>query len=269
MNTQDQTDPKGIFALFKGFSGAGKSVGALSFPNPYVFDYDGKMPAIAQKHFPKKSIEYDTYENIFLLSEKLSEWINNNNCPYETLIHDSITTLSALILRSIGECKGETTPQLLQTIKKTQAGKQMVELMGIDYYNGETRFVDWLLAANKILWSKPGNPKNIIFTAHILATESAPDIRTKIITKTRSLVTAGKKVAAYIPTQFDEVYLFGFKETGGLGMSESQIRHIMISESIGEDDAKTAYRLNRETDFTNGNLYELLQSQIEGAKMFL
>ena len=40
MNTLDKdVAEKGIFALFKGPSGSGKSVGALSFPTPYVFDF--------------------------------------------------------------------------------------------------------------------------------------------------------------------------------------------------------------------------------------
>src|SRR5476651_1312143 len=135
MNTLDATDQPGIFALFKGFSGSGKSVGALSFPTPYVFDLDYKMPAIARKHFPGKSVEYERFPNIFVLADHVTSWLNNGNCPYETLIIDSITSLARLILNSIGEAKGESTPQLLQTIKKTKSGGAMVELMGYDYYN--------------------------------------------------------------------------------------------------------------------------------------
>jgi len=258
-----------MFCLFKGPSGAGKTVAALSFPHIWMADLDIKMPAIALKHFRGKSIEYDVFPDIFELTDKINSWINGT-CPYETLVYDSLTSLVSLIFKSIGDCKGESTVQLLKTIKNTRGGSKMVELIGIDYYNAETRYFDWLLAANKTLYARPGNPKNIIFTAHIITTESAPDIKTKIVTRTRSIVTAGRKVAAFVPTQFDELYLFGTSETGGLeGGSNSHIRHLMTTETSGEDDAKTAFSLQRMTDFTGKNLYDLLRAQQAGEEMFV
>jgi hypothetical protein len=269
MNTLDKRDSRtGIFSLFKGPSGSGKTVAALSFPNPYLVDLDRKMPAIADKHFPGKSIEYDVFPDIFELSSKISSWVNGD-CPYETVIYDSLTSLVSLIFKSIGEAKGEGTIQMLNTLKATRTGGKMVELLGIDYYNAETRFFDWIIDANKVLYSRQGNPKNIIFTAHILTTESAPDLKTKIVTRTRSIVTAGRKVAAYVPTQFDEVYLFGTSEVGGLDGRDSHVRHMMTSETSGEDDAKTAFKISKMTDFTNKSLYDQLQSQLAGEALFL
>lgn len=267
MNTLDQKERRDFFALFKGPSGAGKSVAAMSFPTPYIFDYDMKMPAIALKHFKNKSIEYDTFPDVFKASDKLAEFVKDG-CPYETLIHDSVTNLSSLTLSSIAQAKGETVPQLIQSIKRTQAGKSMVELMGIDYYNAETRFMEYVLDISKILWCKPGNPKHIIFTAHILTVDSAPDLKTRLVTRTRSIVTAGRKVAAVFPTKFDEVYTFGTREEGGLQGEGSTIKHIMTTQTEGEDDSKTAFNLARYTDFTNGNLYEKLMQQISGAELF-
>lgn len=267
MNTKDAVDQPGIFALFKGPSGSGKTVGALSYPNIWLADLDRKMPAVARKHFPGKDIEYDVFPDIFSLSSKISDWVNGS-CPYETLVYDSLTSLVSLIFKSIGDAKGEGTMQMLSSIKQTRGGKQMVELLGIDYYNAETRFFDWIIDANKVLYSRPGNPKNIIFTAHILTTESAPDLKTKIVTRTRSIVTAGRKVAAYVPTQFDELYLFGTSETGGLDGKESNIKHMMTTETSGEDDAKTAFKLQKITDFTNKSLYDELQLQLAGQELF-
>jgi hypothetical protein len=270
MNTLDQTDNTNIFGLLKGPSGAGKSVAALSFPDPYVFDLDHKMPAIARKHFPKKSVEYDTYEDIDPLSAKITGWLESNDCPYETLIYDSITSLVRIIMNSIAKAKGESTPQMLKMMKATRSGKQMAELMGYDYYNAEVRFIDWILSANKILFTRPGNPKNILFTAHIVEIRTKPDINTKLVTVTRSIMTLGNKAPAIVPTEFDECWMFGTQETGGTGPNDpAEIRHVMCTQTEGEDDAKTAFRLSRHTDFTNGNLYELLMSQIRGSEMFI
>lgn len=267
MNTlTEESKEGGIFALFKGPSGSGKTVGALSFPSIHMSDFDKKMPAIARKHFPKKSIDYDQYDDIYAYKDQLLSWLGEGNCPYETLLNDSITSMISLILKSVGLAKGEGIENMLNTMHKF-SGKFKQDLMSIDYYNAETRITEWIMDICKQLYSQKGNPKNIIFTAHILATESGPNLKTGIVTKTRSIVTAGKKVAAYIPTQFDDVWLFGTSK-GDLDPN-SRVRHLMTSETSGEDDAKTAFRLAKMTDFTDANLYELIQQQIAGAEMFV
>lgn len=273
MNTLDQKENRNLFALFKGPSGAGKSVAAMSFPNPYVFDFDHKMPAIAKKHFPKKSIEYDTYDDIDPIATLLVGWREKGNCPYDTLIFDSITSLVRIIMNSIALAKGESTPQMLKMMKGTRSGGKMAELMGYDYYNAEVRFIDWILSTAKILFSKEGKPYNIIFTAHIVEVRTKPDIQTKMVTVTRSIMTLGNKAPAIVPTEFDEVYMFGTQEVGGaIAGEQSSIKHVMTTQTEGEDDAKTAFKLARYTDFTDdnkqGNLYEQLMRQISGQEMF-
>lgn len=267
MNTQDVQEEHGHFVLFKGPSGAGKSVGALSYPSPYVFDFDRKMPTIALKHFPKKRVEYDTFSDLNEVACKMTEF-QTEGCPHETLIFDSITSMCRLVVTSLSELLGESTPKQLQSIVRTGAGKPMLEAININIYNHETRFISYILDTAKILWARPGNPKNIIFTAHITTVESAPDLKTKIVTRTRSIVTSGRKAAAIIPTEFDNVFMFGYKEVGGMDGSQPTIQRIMITEPSGEDDAKTALNIQRTVDFTNGSLYEILQSQIAGVKMF-
>jgi hypothetical protein len=274
MNTKDCSYTKpGIFALLKGPSGSGKTVGALSFPNIWMADFDRKMPTIARKHFPNKDIEFETFTDCFVLADQLTEWITKDNCPFETLLFDSITSYSSLIIKSIGDAKGESTPQMLKTMKAARgSGKPIPELLGIDYYNAETRLAEWTFDVTKTLWVRPGNPKNILFTAHIVTTDSAPDLKTKIVTRTRSIVTYGKKVAAYIPTQFDEVYLFGTRQ-GDMGAdAKTPVEHIMTTETVGEDDAKTAFKLAQYINFTQPRekpLYDQIQAQIAGSEMFL
>ena len=265
MNTLDATEQPGMFCLFKGPSGSGKTVGALSYPDPWMADFDRKMPAIALKHFKGKSIEYEQFNDIYAYTDLLTSWIGN--CPHETIVSDSITSMISLILKTTGLAKGEGMEQMLKNMQRFQ-GKFKQELLTIDYYNAETRIVEHILDLGKILYTQPGNPKNVIFTAHILTSESAPDLKTKLTTVTRSIVTAGKKVAAYIPTQFDEVYLFGTAEAGGLDGQDSHIRHMMTTQISGQDDAKTAFRIARLTDFTNKNLYDELQRQIKGEELF-
>lgn len=282
MNTLDSTHEKGFFSLFKGASGCGKSVAALSFPGLYVFDYDHKMPAIAKKHFPKKEIHWDTFADAEPISDLITSWlvcprcgkdrlcekqggVCGTSCPYETLSHDSLTNMENLVLRTVGEAKGESVPQMIKTMMKTRGGKGKTEMMDFDYYKAEMRFTEWLLWVSKVLWAREGNPKHILFTAHVMTTEQN-NILTGLVTKTRSIVSQGKAVGAFIPTQFDEVYLFGYQEAGGMGGEESKIKYLAKTRPYGEDDAKTAYKLQDTIDFTNGNFYDLLQKMIAGQK---
>lgn len=270
MNTQDTQTDKGIFALFKGTSGSGKTTAALSFPNPGVLDFDVKMPFVALKHFPKKSIEYWHFETLADVTSLIDSWISNNNCPCETIIVDSTTTIAKFLITKLSELVGETTSVQLQSIKRTKGGSDMMEAINIGIYNHELRFFMYLIDSFKLLWSRPNcNPKNVIFIAHVLAVDSAPDLKTKIITKTRSIVTAGRKAAAYIPMEFDNVWTFGFKEVGGIELNtESKIHYVMLSQTVGDDDAKCVYHLARQTDFTDKSLYDELQKQIRGAELF-
>lgn len=240
-STQDPIDPKGLFALFKGESGTGKSVAALSFPTPYVIDFDMKMPSISNKHFPRKDVYYDHPEDIFKASELISEL--SDNCPYETVILDTITSLTQCVMKSVADVKNEPTPELLGRMKaaKGKAIGKAIEMLGYDYYNGETRFVKWILDELKSLWAAPGNPKHVIVIAHVLAYKTE-DIRTKLVTEHRSIVTAGKQIAAYIPAQFDDMYHF-YRSRPEVG-SDSQVNGVaVITESIGDDSAKSSYKL--------------------------
>lgn len=263
---------RGLFALFKGDSGSGKSVGALSFPKAYIFDHDRKMPAIAQKHFPGKEIHWDTFNDVFEIGEKITEMINyfpyesvqaaqddgfnkDNECPYETVIGDTITGLSYAAIKTIDDVKGQNILTMLKNIKSTRSGNKMIEIRGYDYYNGEDSFLKWYIDSMKFLWARPGNPKNVILCAHVLTSEQKGPPGSTTVVQTRRIVTAGSKIAAYIPAQFDEVWQFG-TQPPPLGHEDQTSKHVVIFQSIGEDSAKTAYKLPPEIDFTNKSLFD-------------
>lgn len=280
MNTQNEQDLKGIFALFKGASGTGKSVAALSFPGLFNFDYDFKMPAIALKHFPKKSIEWETFNDTDNVSNLLASWLEcpacgykrtcqlcGTKCPYETLLHDSITGMENLVVKTIAETKGESVPQMMKSMLKSKgnSSSNKTDMMDFDYYKAEMRFTDWLISVNKVLWARQGNPKHVIFTAHVLTTENR-NILTGLVTRTKSIVSQGNKVAAYVPTQFDEDYTFAYGEEGGLDGRTTEIKRYVTTRPQGEDMARSAYRLPDIIEFTNGSFYDIMQGHINGQK---
>jgi hypothetical protein len=250
-STNDKQSERGLLAIFKGDSGTGKSVAALSFPNAYVFDFDRKMPDIANKHFRGKEVFYDTFEDIFKIDEQVVTLVNY--CPYETIIIDSITGLVNICVDSVGEVKGESVPDILKRTSK----KGTIEMMGIDYYSAEDRFCTYFIDKMKTLWARPGNPRHVIVIAHVVTVESAPDLKTKVVTKTRSIVSKGRKFAAWLPTGFDNAYIFG-QQLPDLGEIDQSVKRIIKTEAYGEDSAKCSFNFPGTIDFTNGNLYEIL-----------
>ena len=258
-STTDEIQERGFFGLFKGESGAGKSVAALSFPNIYVMDHDEKMPAIAQKHFPGKQISWDTFKDVFEIGDKLVEF-QNNGCPYETLVCDSLTSLSYKILKSIDDAKGQNILSTLANIRTSKRGAPTLEIRGFDSYNGEDNFLKYYIDSLKTLWARPGNPKHIILIAHVLSSDSK-DMKTGLTTTTRRIVTAGAKIAAYIPAQVDNAFHFtvGMPD---IGKENDPIKRICKTEAIGDDFAKTAYNLPGTIDFTGKNFYDIINREI-------
>jgi hypothetical protein len=253
-STSNPQQEHGLLAIFKGESGEGKSVGALSFPNPYIFDFDRKMPSIAAKHFPGKEFFWDTFENIFQIDAVLKDL--SSNCPYETLIVDSITGLVNIIMDSVGLVKGESVTEILARTTKSKT----IEMMGIDYYSAEDRFATYFIDRLKTLWAREGNPKHVIIVAHVVTVDSSPDLKTKVITRTRSIVSKGKKFAAWLPTGFDNVYIFG-RQLPDMGDINQGVKRIIKTEAFGEDSAKCSYNFKETIEFTNKSLYDELVKQ--------
>lgn len=250
-----------LFAMFKGESGAGKTVGASSFPNPVVLDFDKKGSAIAQKHFPGKEIKYLQFRDIMEAGQLIEDW-SKIGCPFETVIVDSITSLSYMCLKTIDDIKGKNILTKLRDIKDSKKGVKTVETRGYDYYNAEDNFLKFFIDGLKTIWTNPGNPKNVIIIAHVMTSEGT-DAETKEIIKTRRIVTAGKAIAAYIPAQFDEVWHFGIERGALFDDNAPKIKHYTITESLGDDYAKTAYNLETKIDFTRGSLYDIIKSDLE------
>lgn len=254
--TSEGTNEKGLLAIFKGESGEGKSVAGFSFPGVYVFDFDKKMPSIAQKHFPGKKIDWNTFESIFEIDEVLGEFFKE--CPYETLLIDSFTGLINIVMNTMGQVKGESVPDLLKKVSKSGT----IETMGIDYYNAEDRFCTYFIDRVKELWARDGNPKHVIVTAHVVQVDSAPDLKTKVVTRTRSIVSKGRKVAAWLPTGFDNVYIFG-RQLPDLGDINQDTKRIVKTEAFGEDSAKCSFPFPVTIDFTHDSLYAKLSEAYE------
>lgn len=259
----------GIFLLIQGGPNTGKTTAALSFPNVVDLDFDVKMPAVALKHFPDRTdIAWEHFQNIFELSDTLEKW--QSDCPYDTIVVDSITSLAGMVINSTGEVKGETVLTRLKDTeaqvkadrkanKKDKEGylimRDQVQPIGRDYYNTEAAyFCTYFITALKTLWIKK-KVKNIIVIAHSTEKEDAKGIKTK------SILTVGNKAATWIPTQFDDCFTF-FVEKKPFS-NEGTVRKC-YTVNKGEESSRTTLVLPEEINLDEkGTFYDKIKGALE------
>tara|TARA_B110000263_G_C15294600_1_gene504965 strand:+ start:144 stop:1055 length:912 start_codon:yes stop_codon:yes gene_type:complete len=267
-----------FFGLFIGDPGCGKSMAAFSFPGPiYCFDVDGRMRS-AVKHFGLadqtilESITFDQHKNLDAFATQLENF--QDRCPYKTVIIDSITTLAQLIIRSVLKSKGG-----LSLLRDTRAGKkdgrEGARRIGGIIAPGIEEFMAEQQAFNEIIALCAGLRCHVIFTGHTTDRTVIPEKGDPDQSKTRrTLLTAGKTVAAMIPVSFDEVW--NFNTEGNLAGDRSyNFRTVDHAGDIG----KTSMHLPPKIDWTrkddklpvsatNGGVYQkivkLLGKDIEG-----
>ncbi len=241
-NTADiQLDAR-FFCLFKGDPGVGKSIAAASFPKPFIFDNDRRIKSIVNYWRPRgKEVDYMHAANYLQVQSKLEELLVR--CPYETIVYDGFTTGGDMILRT------------MQTTRNPGAAKIMrggIELLQIEDYGGESQGLKWIIETLKdISWRQN---VHVICTAHVLETSST-NLKTQQTTISRSLMTAGKKIAAALPVHFDEAYHFDVQEAFN---PTDPPKYTLITHHVGQDWAKTALPLPMRIDFTNGSLYDII-----------
>lgn len=227
--------------LFVGESGTGKTCAAASFPTPMkIFDFDGRMKPI-KLMYPDKDIEYDTYG-----PKNMQAFITEFNglydyCKYKTVVIDSLTSLSVSLINFQLRFRDQ------KGAKKVGGG---IVVTGWDEINGETVSVCQVLDICKML------PSHVILTAHPITKTEIVDGLSK---RSRALVAYGPKVGSLVPGYFDEVYHFTVEPPISL---KERAKHIIVTQNIGEELAKSALPLPTSIDITNKPLYDLLQGYV-------
>jgi hypothetical protein len=237
--------------LFKGEPSSGKSIAAASFPNPYIFDTDGRIRSVANYYLPKgkRDITYDTfnYSDYAKFDKKWEELIElgkmtHKPFPYDTIIIDTLTSVADILLHHVREVKG-----------KDNKGKKIagVSVNSVEDYNVENSALTEL-----VLFLRSIKCKYKILIAHVVAT-SKTNINDDTTIITRRLLTAGKPIAAKLPGYFDEIYQF--EST----MKNGQQQFIARTVNAGEDYARSAMNLPKEINFTNKNFFDIIRPNVE------
>lgn len=240
MNTRDLTNKLSNVYLFKGEPKVGKSLAGASFPDQYIFDNDKRIRSIVS-YYPDREYEYDQFDSFIDIDNKLDSLLRS--CPYKSVMFDGFTTFADIIINNMIYSR-PVNP------KTTRAGVRMTE---IEDFGGEQRAFD--IVISKLFKLHFKWDIDVIMTAHVIEVEKA--LRPGVTIKSRSLLTAGKKVAASLPVRFNEAYHFQINEPieiGGIPKFE------VITHHTGDDWAATTYRIPSVIDITNKRFYDELIS---------
>lgn len=235
-------------SLFVGDSGTGKSIAAAYYPGPLYFaSCDGRMGSVAEWHRGRKDIQFDIFTEFESLNDKVDSF--ESNCPYKTVILDPITNLSDFLMRYSFSLRGvvEYDEESGKAKKKSKGKKAgVIDVTTIEDFGVEHRGIADLIGNLKI--AQKIHQFNIIFTAHLITTQYIkPGGQESHIR--RDILTAGRKIAAFIPSQFDEFYHFYTEDS----------RWKVKTYNDGIVSARTSFlTMPKEIDWTEKNFYELV-----------
>lgn len=245
----------GLFVMLKGEPGTRKSTQALSFPLPqYWFSFDRKMKALIR---PMKDwgidpakISYDDYStwNLTLDSSRKSPHAKLTelelNCPYATIVWDSITlTGDAINLETVKTKSGTTTKSGEE--KGSRVGTINVNTWE-DYKAENQAFAEIMQSLGNIQFF---NPKvNIVVIAHVIGERQ----ESVITAHARTIITGGKQISGKISAKMEEVYHFDIEQSLN---ADKPGKFRAITFHTGEDFARTILPLPPVMDIDNKPLY--------------
>jgi hypothetical protein len=236
------------YYMFKGEPGTRKSTAALSFPTPqYWFSWDQKMDdmRLPMKNFGMNPLDitYDDYNDWNAARTKLEAL--QVNCPFKTIVIDSVTTCANYTLRQTKKLKqGETRGS------GKAAGLQVagIPINEMEDYGAEASALLELVALTKDIHKF--HKVNVILIAHIIQAEySRPGGVTHMA---RTIVTAGKRVAPQIPAYCNEVYHFNIEKSLVEGQGGD---YTILTTHTGDDFARTGLPIQAKILFGSEPLY--------------
>lgn len=248
MPTLDAVKLESLYCLFKGEPGTRKSAAALSFPGPqYWFSFDRKMDGliIPMKKWgiDPKTVTYDDYMDWTPALRKLEGF--RTTFPYKTLVIDSITSCADAINRQTLRLKSGTSTKGGDEKGKTIAG---IPVNSIEDFNAEESALKELVSLTKDIQGY--HKVNIVLIAHVIQ-KDVKNASGQVTHVSRTIVTAGKGIAAKIPAYCSEVYHFNIK-AGGFGTGGYSI----LTRHTGDDFARSSLELEPEIVFNDEPLYE-------------
>jgi hypothetical protein len=183
-------------------------------------------------------IEYDDYIAWSPVSAKLEKL--KVNCPFKTIIVDSIT--------SMGD---SMTSQVKKAKKADSQGKIVGGIMvsGLDEFNAESSAFMDLIADLKDIHKFHG--VHVILIAHVIGQRKDNDAN-KLTHHSRIITTGAEKISGKIAAYVEEAYHFNIKQSIA---TDQEGQYSLLTVHTGNDYARTSLPLDREIVFNSEPLY--------------
>lgn len=244
MPTLNEIKMDSLFTMLKGEPGTRKSTVALSYPTPqYWISTDQKMEALmlpAKKWgVSMREIEYEDYIDWDKPRIKLEHL--QVNCPYKTIIVDSITSMGDAMTRQVRKSKA-----------KDSTGKIIggIPVSGFEEFNAESSAFQEMIALLKDIHKF--HHVNVILIAHVLGARKDNDAN-KLTHHSRIIVTGAEKISAKIAAYMTEVYHFNIKPAFE---ADKEGSYGLMTVHTGNDYARTSLPLPQEILFNEKPLYD-------------
>jgi hypothetical protein len=235
----------GLFTMLKGEPGTRKSTSALSYPRrQYWFSTDMKMESLVlpAKRWGIKAheIEYDDYQKWDPVLAKLEQL--QVNCPYKTIIVDSIT--------SMGDAM---TSQVRGMKNKDGSGKKIgnIPVSGFEEFNAESSAFAEMISKLKDIHKF--HKVNIILIAHVVGQRKDNDAN-KLTHHSRIIVTGAEKIGSKIASYVTEAYHFNIEP--GFNADAGEGKYGLFTSHTGNDYARTSLPLPNKIMFNDEPLYD-------------
>lgn len=244
-----------------GSFGSWKTVTLASFAKAgslWIADFDGRLLPLVRmyRNMPEifDNITYDSYGpgNYLDFTTKFERF--QDSCPYDTILIDSITSLSVTIINfSMGKAGKQR--------KLSREGG--LPIPDWPEYNAEAQQFGMILDIGKSVSA------NFICTAHPLTrtkVELGPNGKIAGARSYESLVSAGVKGIELVPNYFNEIWRFNMSSS--YSEEGQKKRHFIKTQpEFTGDLAKTSIGLPEELDIPDINtgklFYDVLQDFIE------
>ena len=186
-----------------------------------------------------KDVQFDDYTDWDKPRAKMEQL--QVNCPFKTLIVDSITSSGDAMTRQVRMSK-----------QKDNSGKKIgnIPVSGFEEFNAESAAFQEMIALLKDIHKF--HNVNVILIAHVLGARKDNDTN-KLTHHSRIIVTGAEKISAKIASYMTEVYHFNVKAAFE---ADKEGSYGLMTVHTGNDYARTSLPLPQEIMFNNDPLYE-------------
>ena len=238
-----------LFTMLKGEPGTRKSTCALSYPTPqYWISTDQKMEAM---NLPAKrwgikmrDVHYDDYTDWDKPRGKLEQL--QVNCPYRTIIVDSITSIGDAMTSQVRKFKQKGGGEGGKG--KTIGG---IPVSGLEEFNAESGAFKEMIALLKDIHKF--HKVHVILIAHVIG-QRKDDEGNASTHHSRIIVSGAAQISAKIASYVTEAYHFNIEK--GFNEDTSDSKYGLFTSHMGNDYARTSLPLPNKILFNNEPLYE-------------